>query len=168
MTEERFKYDVGSEQVGLQFANRGSDDFRLQVLDDLGLPELDEAYVAVLQNWQTLRAEWVEAKVKLDAAKQKLAQREAEVRKATPPEAYKASSGPERKAKFDNIVAADVEVQEVQAQVLTCRWGCDSIARSIEDAEKELSHIKTRLNWRTFVLRFMGTVKPVSGQQMAL
>ncbi len=168
MTENQFKYDAGDELVGLRLADRGSDDFRLQILDDLELLVLDEAYVAVFQNWQTLRAEWVTAKVALDAAKQKLAGIEAELRKNTDPELYKARSADERTAKLKDIIQADPEHQEASGRVATCKWHCDSIAASIEDSEKEMGHIKTRLNWRTFMLRFLSTVKSVTVQQMGL
>lgn len=168
MTEKQFAYDAGQEPIRLRLAERGSDDFRLLILDDLEMLELDTALVAVFQSWQELRGSWVEAKVALDAAEQKLAQREENVRANTLPEAYKAGSAAERKARFDNIVAADVEVREIQAQVLTCKWEKDTIAASIEDAEKEMSHIQVRLNWRSYIVRFLGTVKPVTEQAMAL
>lgn len=168
MIEERFQYDTGQEPIRLRLAERGSDDFRLLILDDLEMLELDTDLVAVFQSWQELRGSWVEAKVAFDAVRQKLAERETEVREVTPPEAYKAGSAGERKAKFDAIVVADAEVREIQAQVLTRKWNCDNISASIEDAEREMSHIQVRLNWRTFVVRFLSSVQPVSAQEMAL
>ncbi len=168
MTETQFQYDAGIESVGLRLADRGSDDFRLSVIDDLELEVLDEGYVSVFQSWQELRGMWLASKASLDAAQQNLAAVEAEIRKGTQPDAYKASSAGERKARFDDIVKANPDYQEAMKRLLTSQWDKTTIETDIENAEKELSHIKTRLNWRTFVLRFLGTVKPVSSQQMGL